>query len=57
MEEKGLQKFCDVVESDGRLKISIDNVQPVWYNQTDPSHYWRPDGIEMRRRKFKTKKR
>ena len=57
MEEKGLQKFCDVVESDGRLKISIDNVQPVWYNQTDPSRYWRPDGIEMRRRKFKTKKR
>ena len=45
-----------MIESDGQLKFLLDNVKAVWYNQTDPSHYLRPDGIEMRRRKFKTKK-
>ena len=37
MEENGWQQNLGVVESDGRLKISIDNVKAIWYNQTDLS--------------------
>ena len=33
-----------MVESDGQLKFLLDKKKGVWYNQTDPSHNWRPDG-------------
>ena len=37
MEEKGWQQNDDVVESDGQLKILLDKLNAVWYNQTDLS--------------------
>ena len=31
-------------------------MKAVWYNQTDPSHHWRPDGIKSADGNLKQKK-
>ena len=39
-----------MLESDGQLKISLDKLNAVWYNQTDPSTLFRLPAMQKRDR-------